>query len=60
VFDGIPIGTPEAAPAIEALATDRLRAIIAVIATITVAPVGKGHRANGERFDPERVQVDWR
>jgi DNA invertase Pin-like site-specific DNA recombinase len=60
LFADIPIGTPEAAPAIEGLSADRLRAIIAVLATITVGPVGKGHRANGERFDPERVHVDWR
>jgi hypothetical protein len=31
-----------------------------VLAVITVAPVGKGHRVNGQRFDRDRVRVTWK
>lgn len=60
VFDQIPLGTPEVADAVARLSPDRLRAVLDVLATITVLPVGKGHRVGGARFDPERVRVDWR
>ena len=60
VFDEIPLGTPEVADAVARLSPDRLRAVLDVLATITVLPVGKGHRVGGARFDPERVRVDWR
>lgn len=56
VFDGIPLGTPEVAAAVEKLSPDRLRAVMDVLMTVTVMPVGKG----GKEFKPERVQVDWR
>jgi DNA invertase Pin-like site-specific DNA recombinase len=56
VFDGIPLGTPEAGPAIRALSPDRFRAILGVLLTITIAPVGRG----GPVFNPRRVHVDWR
>ena len=56
VFDGLPLGRPEVADAVERLSPDRLRAVLAVLMTVTVAPVGKG----GHVFDPERVQVNWR
>jgi DNA invertase Pin-like site-specific DNA recombinase len=56
VFDGIPLGKPEVADAIGQLSPDRFRAVLDVLATITVAPVGKGGRA----FVPERVQVQWK
>lgn len=56
VFDGIPLGTPEVADAVTRLAPDRFRAIIDVLMTVTVAPVGK----SGKVFNPERVQVNWR
>ena len=56
VFDGIPLGLPEAVGAVKRLSPDRLRAVLDVLATVTVAPVGKG----GHVFDPERVQVKWR
>jgi DNA invertase Pin-like site-specific DNA recombinase len=59
VFDGLPLGTPEVADAVKRLSGDRLRAVIGVLVEFTVAPVGKGRRVNGERFDPERVSVDW-
>jgi hypothetical protein len=54
VFDGIPLGRPEAAAKVMALSPDRFRAVLDVLATITVMPVGKG----GHVFDPERVK--WR
>ena len=60
VYDEIPLGTPEVAKALARLSPDRLRAVLDVLATLTVLPVGKGHRVGGERFDPQRVQVDWR
>lgn len=59
VFEGIPLGTAEARPAIKALSADRYRAVIAALGTVTVAPVGKGHRPHGERFDPARIRVTW-
>lgn len=56
VFDGLPLGKPEVAEAIRKLSPDRFRAVLGVLATVTVAPVGKG----GKVFNPERVQVVWR
>jgi DNA invertase Pin-like site-specific DNA recombinase len=55
VFDGIPLGKPEAADAVARLSPDRLRTVLDVLMTVTVAPVGKG----GKQFHPERVQVNW-
>jgi DNA invertase Pin-like site-specific DNA recombinase len=55
VFDGLPLGTPEVADAIAQLSWDRFRAVLYVLATVTVAPVGK----SGRVFNPERVQVNW-
>lgn len=59
VFADLPLGTPKVAAALEHLSHDRFRAIADVLATFTVAPVGKGHRVNGERFDADRVSVAW-
>ncbi len=56
VFDGIPLGKPEVASAVDKLSADRFRAVLDVLCVITVLPVGKG----GKAFKPERVQVDWR
>ncbi len=56
VLDGIPLGKPEAMDAVKALTPDRFRAVLAVLGTITVAPVGKGSHV----FDRRRVDVDWR
>jgi hypothetical protein len=56
VFDGLLLGKPEAAEGVKKLSPDRLRAVIDVLMTVTVAPVGKGGRV----FNPERVQVNWR
>ena len=56
VFDGIPLGEPEAADAVSRLSPDRLRAVMNVLMIVTVTPVGKG----GQVFNPARVQVNWR
>jgi DNA invertase Pin-like site-specific DNA recombinase len=53
VFDGIPLGTADAVKAVKALSPDRFRAVLGVLCTITIKPVGKV----GHVFDPERVQV---
>ena len=55
MFDGLPLGQPEVADAVARLSPDRLRAVLAVLLTVTVMPVGKGGRV----FNPERVQVNW-
>jgi DNA invertase Pin-like site-specific DNA recombinase len=54
VFDGIPLGTPKVAAAIARLSPDRFRAVVGVLMTVTVMPVGKGRHV----FNPERVQVE--
>ncbi|MGH3634341.1 MAG: recombinase family protein, partial [Mycobacterium sp.] len=56
VFEGLPLGKPEVADAIEGLSADRFRAVVDVLMTVNVAPVGKG----GHVFNPERVTVTWR
>ncbi len=57
VFADLPLGTPKVAAAIARLSPDRFRAVLHVLATVVVAPAGKGC---GRVFDPERVQVSWR
>ena len=56
VFDGIPLGTPEAGAAVEALTPDRLRAVMRVLMDVAIAPTGKG----GHVFHKDRVQVKWK
>jgi DNA invertase Pin-like site-specific DNA recombinase len=56
VLEGIPLGTPEVADAIQQLSPDRFRAVLNLLLTATIAPVGKG----GHIFDPNRVTVTWR
>jgi DNA invertase Pin-like site-specific DNA recombinase len=56
VFDGIPLGKPEVADAIEGLSPDRFRAVVDVLMTVSVAPVGK----IGKNFNPERIKVVWK
>jgi DNA invertase Pin-like site-specific DNA recombinase len=56
VLDGIPVGKPGAAAAVKKLSPDRFRAVVDLLMTVTVAPVGK----SGKVFNPERVQVDWK
>ena len=60
VFADLPLGTPEVADAIEKLSPDRLRAVLDVLVTVTVKPVGKGHRPDAKRFDRDRVVVVWK
>jgi DNA invertase Pin-like site-specific DNA recombinase len=55
VFEGIPLGTPQAVDAVKRLTDDRFRAVVDVLATVTVTPVGK----SGHVFDPERVDFHW-
>jgi DNA invertase Pin-like site-specific DNA recombinase len=54
VFDGIPLGTTQVAAAIQRLSPDRFRAVIDLLMTVTVMPVGKGRHV----FNPDRVHVD--
>ncbi|OBK82131.1 serine recombinase [Mycolicibacter heraklionensis] len=56
IFDDLPLGTAEVAAKVETLSPDRLRAVIDVLMTITVDPVGK----SGKAFRPERLKVAWR
>jgi DNA invertase Pin-like site-specific DNA recombinase len=56
VFDGLPLGKPEVEDAVARLSPDRLRAVIDVLMSVAVAPVGKG----GHVFNPQRVQVNWK
>jgi DNA invertase Pin-like site-specific DNA recombinase len=58
VFDGLPLGKPEVVDAIKRLSADRFRAVLDVLCTVTVMPVGKG----GHVFDPARVTdgIAWR
>jgi DNA invertase Pin-like site-specific DNA recombinase len=54
VFDGLPLGTPQAKKAVGKLSPDRLRAVMDLLMTVTVLPVGKGHKV----FNPDRVLID--
>jgi hypothetical protein len=56
VFVDLPLGKAEVADAVARLPEGRFRAVLDLLATITIAPVGKG----GKQFNPERVLVDWR
>ena len=56
VFDGLPLGKPEVTEKIAGLSPDRFRAVVSVLLTATVLPVGKG----GKVFQPERVVIDWK
>ncbi len=61
ILDDIPLGTGAVAEAIFSLSPDRFRAVIAALMSVTIRPVGKGHRgAGGQRFDPDRIMVAWR
>ena len=55
MFEGLKLGTPDVEVRIRALSPDRFRAVVDVLMTVKVQPVGKGHRVNGDRFDPDRV-----
>jgi hypothetical protein len=56
VFEGLPLGKPQVADAIARLSPDRFRAVVGVLGTVTVLPVGKG----GHVFNPDRVVVESR
>ena len=56
VFRDLPLGTRAVVDAVRQLSPDRFRAVVAVLMTVTVVPVGK----SGRVFNPERVQVNWR
>jgi DNA invertase Pin-like site-specific DNA recombinase len=56
IFEGLPLGTPQVAEAIERLSPDRFRAILDVLAVVTVMPVGK----IGRGPVPDRVDIDDR
>jgi DNA invertase Pin-like site-specific DNA recombinase len=57
VFADIPLGTDDVRAAFARLDMDRQRAVINVLLTATVMPVGKRGRVP---FDPERVVIEWR
>jgi hypothetical protein len=42
--------------AVERLTHDRLRAVVDVLMTVTVMPVGKGHKV----FNRDRVHYAWK
>jgi DNA invertase Pin-like site-specific DNA recombinase len=54
VLDGIPLGTPQVAAAIQRLSPDRFRAVVELLMAVTVMPVGKGNKV----FNPDRVVVE--
>lgn len=56
VFSGIPLGTPGVAAVIAGLSPDRLRAVLDVLMTVTVQPVG----SRGHAFNPDRITIEWR
>lgn len=53
VLDGVPLGTAEVADALADLSTDRYRAVIDLLMTVTVNPVGKC----GNIFREDRIEV---
>jgi hypothetical protein len=56
ILDGLPLGRPEVVEAVKALSDDRFRAVLGVLAAVTIAPVGKG----GKTFKPERIGITWK
>ncbi|HWX99861.1 MAG TPA: recombinase family protein [Mycobacterium sp.] len=57
VFADVPLGTDRVHRAFTRVDVDRQRAIINIMLTATVMPVGKPGRLP---FDPERVKIEWR
>lgn len=55
VFDGIPLGQPEAVEAVLGLSEDRFRAVASVLIIPSVLPIGSGHRRNPK----DRIVVSW-
>jgi hypothetical protein len=57
VFDGIPLGTPEAVRKVTALSHSRFRAVLNTLIEVTILPVGRGRHG----FDPaDRIDVVWK
>jgi DNA invertase Pin-like site-specific DNA recombinase len=57
VFEGIPLGTPEAVDKVHALSHSRFRAVMNTLMEVTILPVGRGRHG----FDPEdRIDVVWK
>ena len=57
VFADIPLGTDRVYQVFTTMDTDRQRAVINVVLTATILPVGKRGRVP---FDPERIAIEWR
>ncbi len=56
VFEGLKLGTPDVEVGIRALSPNRFRDVVDTLMSVSVRPVGKGHRGvNGDRFDDGRV-----
>lgn len=49
----------EVIDAVKGLSPDRFRVVMGVLMDVKVQPVGKGHWAGANRFDPERIKVVW-
>ncbi len=61
VFDRLPLGTPEVAAAVDALTADRFRAVLAVLATVTIEPCGRGKRRLVDGgLDTDLITVAWK
>ncbi|MFL0240806.1 recombinase family protein [Mycobacterium sp. SMC-17] len=58
VMDGLPLGTPEVAQALAELTPGRYRAVVDLVCTVTVLPVGKGRRPDAQPRD--RLAIDFR
>lgn len=56
LFDGIPLGRPEAVDAVAQLAPDRFRKVIGALMAPVIMPVGKGSHV----FNPTRVHPNWK
>ncbi|HKI43097.1 MAG TPA: recombinase family protein [Mycobacterium sp.] len=56
VFADVPLGTERVYQAFARLDPDRQRAVINVLMTATILPVGKHGRVP---FDPERIAIEW-
>ncbi|MGB9223351.1 hypothetical protein [Mycobacterium sp.] len=66
IFEDIPLGHPEVHDKIQQLPEGRYRAVLDVLMTITIKPVGKGQyqvidpRTGRKGIIEERVKVEWR
>jgi len=58
ILDGLPLGTEAAIDAVAQLSADRFRAVMDLLCTATIAPVGRG----GKEFKEERIAdgLVWR